>query len=383
VFDLAVIGAGPAGSACALMAARLGLNTALFEAQPEPPDKPCGEGIMPPGVDALRVLGLDEVLAGGRAFRSLRYVVARVEPFTIALPRPGVAIDRPRLMHAFESQLWNAGTMARHHGRVAVDRVRGGADGARFAIRCDDRAWSARTLVAADGLHGKAAAWLRAGAPVKRSGASRVGVRARYAAARALDGVEIHFDAGTEIYLTPLAGDRINVAVLVDESHGRGGATALLESALSRNPRAACYLAERWTEPAARVLSCTIPPVVARDAAFLAGDAGGGVDPILGCGVTLALESGIRAARAARSIVDGDVSGDPERDYVRAYREQTRSRRALARFLLALSRHPTLARGTFQSVRVFPRLIDALVGIAAGDEAPSSALVRASAMTPR
>src|SRR6185436_14788508 len=42
-FDVAVIGAGPAGAAAALSAARAGLSVALFEPQAEL-DKPCGEG---------------------------------------------------------------------------------------------------------------------------------------------------------------------------------------------------------------------------------------------------------------------------------------------------------------------------------------------------
>ena len=66
-FDLAVIGAGPAGATCALSAARNGLHVALFEPQAGPIDKPCGEGIMPSGVDVLVELGLGRLANEGRA----------------------------------------------------------------------------------------------------------------------------------------------------------------------------------------------------------------------------------------------------------------------------------------------------------------------------
>ena len=44
-YDVAVIGAGPAGSATAYLLARGGLRVALLDKFNFPRDKPCGEGI--------------------------------------------------------------------------------------------------------------------------------------------------------------------------------------------------------------------------------------------------------------------------------------------------------------------------------------------------
>ncbi len=62
--DVLVVGAGPAGSACALWLARQGLQVVLVDQHDFPRDKVCGDGLIPDAHHALRRLGvLDEVLA--------------------------------------------------------------------------------------------------------------------------------------------------------------------------------------------------------------------------------------------------------------------------------------------------------------------------------
>src|SRR5580700_9573815 len=64
--DAVVVGAGPSGATTALLLARRGHNVVLLDRARFPRDKACGEGVMPPGVAALRRLGLFErVLATG------------------------------------------------------------------------------------------------------------------------------------------------------------------------------------------------------------------------------------------------------------------------------------------------------------------------------
>jgi geranylgeranyl reductase family protein len=71
--DVAVIGAGPAGSAAALVLARSGLDVVLIERARFPRDKACGDGLMPDALAALRALGVaDRVLAGARVLGALR-----------------------------------------------------------------------------------------------------------------------------------------------------------------------------------------------------------------------------------------------------------------------------------------------------------------------
>ena len=65
--DVLVIGAGPAGSACAQELARAGFDVVLADQQVFPRDKVCGDGLIPDAHRALERLGvLDEVLAHAR-----------------------------------------------------------------------------------------------------------------------------------------------------------------------------------------------------------------------------------------------------------------------------------------------------------------------------
>ncbi len=64
LFDVAVIGAGPAGSVAAYAAAARGMRVALIDQRTFPRDKSCGDGIGPGGARLLRRLRLGHVLDG-------------------------------------------------------------------------------------------------------------------------------------------------------------------------------------------------------------------------------------------------------------------------------------------------------------------------------
>ena len=62
--DVLVVGAGPAGSACAQLLAHKGMHVLLADQHAFPRDKVCGDGLIPDAHHALRRLGVyDEVMA--------------------------------------------------------------------------------------------------------------------------------------------------------------------------------------------------------------------------------------------------------------------------------------------------------------------------------
>src|SRR3954452_13866214 len=97
--DATVIGAGPAGSAAALLLARQGWDVTLIEQHRFPRDKDCGECLSALGIDVLRRAGLVDRIALLEPVVLRRTVLhapdgARVE---LPLPRPMWGVSRRAL----------------------------------------------------------------------------------------------------------------------------------------------------------------------------------------------------------------------------------------------------------------------------------------------
>jgi geranylgeranyl reductase family protein len=76
--EVLVIGAGPAGSACARQLATAGLDVVLVDQHDFPRDKTCGDGLIPDAHAALRRLGVyDEVAALAQPVSHVRCVATR------------------------------------------------------------------------------------------------------------------------------------------------------------------------------------------------------------------------------------------------------------------------------------------------------------------
>ncbi len=76
--DVLVVGAGPAGSAAAIVLARAGLSVVLVDQRSFPRDKVCGDGLIPDTHAALAQLGLlDEVMASARAAQHITCTAPR------------------------------------------------------------------------------------------------------------------------------------------------------------------------------------------------------------------------------------------------------------------------------------------------------------------
>ena len=83
--DIAIVGAGPAGSAAAYFLARGGLDVALIDKAAFPRDKTCGDGVSP---RALHVL--DQMVCFKRLYNRSRSLVSRKMIFGLEI----ICLDR-------------------------------------------------------------------------------------------------------------------------------------------------------------------------------------------------------------------------------------------------------------------------------------------------
>ena len=101
--EVLVVGAGPAGSACAQWLARAGRDVLLVDQHDFPRDKVCGDGLIPDAHRALARLGvLEEVMALAQRVRHVGCIGPRggridVPGSLSVLPRRPAGMARIRL----------------------------------------------------------------------------------------------------------------------------------------------------------------------------------------------------------------------------------------------------------------------------------------------
>lgn len=295
--DLIVVGAGPAGLTTALYAAQAGLDTVVFDPRPAPIDKACGEGLMPGAVRALSRLGVE---LEGHEIRGIRYRDGARTATADFHDGAGRGMRRTHLQAELLRRVRQEGIPVRERpvGDIAQDvySVRAGGELGRY-------------LAAADGLH----------SPIRRQlgldgrgrpGQPRWGQRRHFALAPWSDHVEVHWAAGAEAYVTPIAADCVGVAVLSSRRGSFADQLAAFPAVLERLPavgisdvRGAGPLRQRTRRRVAgRVL--------------LVGDASGYVDALTGEGIAVAAACG----RALVDCVSADQPGRYEREWLRATR---------------------------------------------------------------
>ncbi len=134
--NAAIIGAGPAGSAAALLFARKGWNVTLIEQHRFPRDKVCGECLSSLGIDVMDRLGLLPKLLACGAVHLGNSTIHSPDGrcITIFLPRPMLGISRHRLDAILLNAARDAGVAVRQPARC--ERIESTDADVSVRIRC-------------------------------------------------------------------------------------------------------------------------------------------------------------------------------------------------------------------------------------------------------
>jgi geranylgeranyl reductase family protein len=323
VYDLAIVGAGPAGAAAALSAlsARPDAAVVLLDRATFPRDKACGDAIGPHAVAVVHRLGAAAAFAGYRALSW--FELGRDGHPGVRLPLPGTTYTVPR--RVFDGRLVRAAVAA--GAQVRQWRVRDLQQRAGHVVV--DGEIAARVVVAADGASSRVRTVL--GRPSNPPAALVIAMRG-YAPAGDVDGQRIVLDdAHWPAYgwVFAIGDGRANVGWGALRSGFAGSRATLVARVLAQAGGHAV------TDLSAHHLPLsTRRPIPAQGNVLLAGDAASLINPLSGEGIYYALLSGAIAGRLA-------VTTPPEH-------VGSRYRRALAH---RLNRH-------FVHTGVAARLID-------------------------
>jgi flavin-dependent dehydrogenase len=328
LYDLAVIGGGPAGSTAAITARRAGAKVLLVDRSRFPRQKVCGEFVSSESLELLRNLLSPEVgrrlfessvsITSARIFLDGQIITARVHPAAKSIPR-----------FIMDEALWNSaadlGTDT--HVQTTIQSIEGAGP---FELRTSSSSFSARSIINASGR------WSNLAKAVVPAGPKWIGVKAHFAEEKPSPSVDLYFSPAGYCGVQPVSATEVNVCAML-----RSDIASNLPEAFNYESR----LRERsagWKQVTETV---STSPLIFRDPAplsgniLLAGDAAGFIDPFVGDGISMALHSGSMAASSLIRFFDGslsleeaaqDYAGEYQRRLLPAFRNAARVRQLMS-----------------------------------------------------
>ena len=389
-FDVAIVGAGPAGAAAAILLARAGWSVALIERQAFPRRKVCGECIAASNLALLDALGIGPQVEA-RAGAELRRValMRRDETIVATLPpgegahRWGRAIGREHLDTWLGDAAAAAG--ATRFQPAALESIAGRAGDFALKIRSiaghgDDVELGAGVVVAAHGSWEPLPSERQARRDT-RAGSDLFAFKANFrAAAIAPDLLPVLSFAGgyggmvvADDGIAKLAGCiRDDQLQALREAEPGARAGDVFEAMLRRECRGVAAALEGATRQGPWLASGPLRPGVrlgrrgeGDDGVFRIGNAAGEAHPIVGEGISMALQSAFVLAAligpARATLVAAATAHEAQRRALDAYeaiwrRRFTRRLRVAAAFA-HIAMRPALARVAWPLARRWPGVL--------------------------
>lgn len=358
--DVAVIGAGPAGSVAAHRLAAAGVEVALLERATFPRDKACGDGVSAHGLAVLARTGLGEWASQFTAPQVLRLTspggqVVDIRPEASDGHCYGRTIPRRLLDARLAQAAIEAGACLLEGTRVQrVERI----DGRSLHIIADGLTIDAQLVILADGSN--AAVTRRMG--LVREPPELIATRQYFAGdAGPAERLEIHFEPWVipgYTWVFPVGDGHVNVGTGTFARRVRHNELAL-QDVLDR------FTADLATTEGRLAQAAPTGPVRGHplrtrlggtrthaERVLVAGDAAGLVSPLSGEGIAPALESGeLAATHALRALAAGGFSAQALAPYSRALEARYAADQRAARVVRLALNKPRLLNRIFRRLQ--------------------------------
>jgi menaquinone-9 beta-reductase len=354
--EVLVVGGGPAGLAAAIAASLKNLRVTVVDSRKPPINKPCGEGLLPEAVAALRRLGVDLDSGPGFPFDGFRFS-DETSSVSAEIPRGrGLGLRRTALHQLLIDRAAETGVCLLWGARISRLDFRGACVNGSF-IPC-------KWLIGADGQHSSVRRF--AGLGPRRPVRSRFGFRRHYAIAPWTNFVEVHWGERSQIVVTPTSAREICISLFVDDSRLR------MDRILDRFPAVAARLrdAEPLSSEAGAVTSFSRARAVVRGNVALVGDSGCTVDAITGQGLSLAFRQAVHLAEA---LAAGDLV-----KYESEHRRIVRTAVRMTQLLLWMNSSAALRSKVLRLFAARHDLFAKMISVHTGDSTPDA--LKASAI---
>ncbi|MGG3308048.1 FAD-dependent oxidoreductase [Paenibacillus lautus] len=312
--DVIVIGAGVAGTSCALQLAKQGYRTILLDRQSFPRHKTCGEFMSPETKEMLDYLGVH--LLGEEIEPSsmdhAKIVMSHGGEITAPLPGQATGISRYELDRLLHENALAAGAEV-VTGTTVTDIQKLGDHRYEVDVRQGKERirYEARAVIGAYGTKRP-----RGVSPAEeyRDDTVYVGVKSHFSGITIPSRVELYFCEGGYVGISPIENGTVNVAALLTLNSVQGSGKSvpeILRAASRTNKRLAERMAEGEPVPGTQVsiapLRLSHTPHPWSEYPHI-GDAMLMLPPLCGDGMSVALRSSLICARWTDSYLKGEIN---------------------------------------------------------------------------
>jgi menaquinone-9 beta-reductase len=351
--DVFIVGAGPAGLAAAIAARQKGFEVIVADGSAPPIEKPCGEGMMPETLAALRALGVHINLTEGQKFSGICLVQEGAHVIADFPQGSGIGLRRPLLQERMVARAEECGVQLLWKTPVSGIDV--------DCVLISNGRIRARWIVGADGHGSRVRRW--SGLDITRRSNQRQAIRRHYHVRPWSNYMEIHWGSHAQAYVTPIGREEVCIVVMSEHAE-----YASFERALQELPELRERLAGAETSSRERgaVTSTRSLHNLQRGNVALVGDASGSVDAIAGEGLRLSF-------RQAFALADAMVIGNLGR-YQQDHRELTRRPMFMGDLMLMLGRNPRIRKRVVRALQSKPDLFARLLATHVGAGNPAELL---------